>query len=82
MCELDDYIPYSTPLSLASCLVKAIYGHPEVSTPAMRGGCEETTQKMLNDVGYRLESESVHRALPGLRQGSTKTILRGDPEYG
>jgi len=70
------------PLSLACCLLQAIYGHPEVGNPAVRGGREKTTQKRLNDVGYRQESESVHRDLLGLRQGGAKTILRGDPEYG
>jgi hypothetical protein len=58
---------YSMPLSLACCLLQAIYGHPEVGNPAVRGGREKTTQKRLNDVGYRQESESVHRDLPGLR---------------
>jgi hypothetical protein len=75
-------MPYSTLLSLASGLLQAIYGHPEVGTPAVRGMREETAQKRLDDVGYRQESESVHRDLLVLRQDSAKAILRGDPEYG
>lgn len=46
---------------------QTIYSHPEVGTPAVRGVRGETTQKRLNDVGYRQESESVHRDLSGLR---------------